>query len=127
MKLNQLKNGRVIARFLVEVTKSGHIIIMTRRKSDKKLAKNIAECLIKLGKDYEKETILHELDRRERTYNQQRTNELRRARASIRETAEEVRREQRTLTPEQPEIRPARRNHEQHVERGTDHQQELSL
>ncbi|HAQ0311460.1 TPA: relaxase, partial [Enterococcus faecium] len=39
----------------------------------------------------------------------------------------EVRREQRTLTPEQPEIRPARRNHEQHVERGTDHQQELSL
>ena len=56
------------------------------------------------------------------------TNELRRARrASIRETAEEVRREQRTLTTEQPEIRPARRNHEQHVERGTDHQQELSL
>ena len=49
MKLNQLKNGRVIARFLVEVTKSGHIIIMTRRKSDKKLAKNIAECLIKLS------------------------------------------------------------------------------
>ncbi len=47
----------------------------------------------RLGKDYEKETILHELDRRERTYNQQRTNELRRARASIRETAEEVRRE----------------------------------
>lgn len=81
----------------------------------------------RLGKDYEKETILHELDRRERTYNQQRTNELRRARASIRETAEEVRREQRTLTPEQQEIRPARRNHEQHVERGTDHQQELSL
>ncbi|HAQ0745898.1 TPA: relaxase/mobilization nuclease domain-containing protein, partial [Enterococcus faecium] len=33
----------------------------------------------RLGKDYEKETILHELDRRERTYNQQRTNELRRA------------------------------------------------
>ncbi len=58
----------------------------------------------RLGKDYEKETILHELDRRERTYNQQRTNELRRARASIRETAEEVRREQRTLTPEQPEL-----------------------
>ncbi|HBH6293777.1 TPA: relaxase/mobilization nuclease domain-containing protein, partial [Enterococcus faecium] len=29
----------------------------------------------RLGKDYEKETILHELDRRERTYNQQRTNE----------------------------------------------------
>ncbi|MGJ3711751.1 relaxase, partial [Enterococcus faecium] len=81
----------------------------------------------KLGKDYEKETILHELDRRERAYNQQRTNELRRARASIRETAKEVRREQRTLTTEQPEIRPTRRNHDQHVERGADYQQELSF
>ncbi|TKL03978.1 relaxase, partial [Enterococcus faecium] len=64
----------------------------------------------KLGKDYENETILHELDRRERAYNQLRTNELRRARASIRETAKVVRREQRTLTTEQPEIRRTRRN-----------------
>ncbi|HFH9691805.1 TPA: relaxase, partial [Streptococcus pyogenes] len=54
-------------------------------------------------------------------------NELRRARASIRETAKEVRREQRTLTTEQPEIRPTRRNHDQHVERGADYQQELSF
>ncbi|HHK0762229.1 TPA: relaxase/mobilization nuclease domain-containing protein [Enterococcus hirae] len=89
----------------------------------------------KLGKDYEKETILHELDRREQTYyrererayHRQQADELRRARESIRKIAGEVRREQRTFTPEQSEIRPTRRNHEQHVERGTDHQQELSL
>ena len=89
----------------------------------------------KLGKDYEKETILHELDRREQTYyrererayHRQQADELRRARESIRKIAGEVRREQRTFTPEQSEIRPTRRNHEQHVGRGTDHQQELSL
>ncbi|XIO55152.1 relaxase/mobilization nuclease domain-containing protein (plasmid) [Enterococcus faecium] len=89
----------------------------------------------KLGKDYEKETILHELDRREQTYyrererayHRQQADELRRARESIRKIAGEVRREQRTLTSEQPEIRPTQRNHEQHIERGTDHQQELSL
>nr|WP_241745904.1 relaxase/mobilization nuclease domain-containing protein [Enterococcus faecium] len=82
----------------------------------------------KLGKDYEKETILHELDRRERAYNQQRTNELRRARASIRETAQKKYEENNELLPtEQPEIRPTRRNHDQHVERGADYQQELSF
>ena len=54
MKLNQLKNGRVIARFLVEVTKSGHIIIMTRRKSDKKFAKNIDSKILPVKMVYSK-------------------------------------------------------------------------
>ncbi|RCG10709.1 relaxase, partial [Enterococcus faecium] len=47
--------------------------------------------------------------------------------ASIRETAQEGRREQRTLTTAQPQIRRTRNNHDQHVERGADYQQELSF
>ncbi|MEB7441136.1 relaxase/mobilization nuclease domain-containing protein [Enterococcus hirae] len=84
----------------------------------------------KLGTDYEKETIINELDKRERTHQKRRnrrTDELRRSRAIIRGTAEEIRREQRTFTPEQSEIRPTRRNHEQYVERGKTYEPKLSL